>query len=78
MQFEGELYLLATDQGYISQPDLVWEKLDEVCIFLMLYGVGFKNIADKNYLVFSCCVESEIGPLLEMLVLLFGCGSQVV
>ena len=29
-QFEGELYLLATDQGYINQPDLVWEKLNEV------------------------------------------------
>ncbi|XP_023764567.1 uncharacterized protein LOC111913070 isoform X1 [Lactuca sativa] len=29
-KFEGELYLLATDQGYISQPDLVWEKLNEV------------------------------------------------
>lgn len=30
MQFEGELYILATDQGYINQPDLVWEKLNEV------------------------------------------------
>lgn len=30
LQFEGELYLLATDQGYINQPDLVWEKLNEV------------------------------------------------
>ncbi|CAH1439542.1 unnamed protein product [Lactuca virosa] len=29
-KFEGELYLLATDQGYISQHDLVWEKLNEV------------------------------------------------
>lgn len=29
-KFEGELYLLATDQGYINQPDLVWEKLNEV------------------------------------------------
>ncbi|GAU20686.1 hypothetical protein TSUD_231000 [Trifolium subterraneum] len=29
-KFEGELYLLATDQGYITQPDLVWEKLNEV------------------------------------------------
>jgi len=29
-QYEGELYLLATDQGYINQPDLVWEKLNEV------------------------------------------------
>ncbi|KAE8055223.1 hypothetical protein FH972_012079 [Carpinus fangiana] len=27
---DGELYLLATDQGYINQPDLVWEKLNEV------------------------------------------------
>ncbi|XP_028762771.1 ubiquitin carboxyl-terminal hydrolase MINDY-1 [Neltuma alba] len=29
-KYEGELYLLATDQGYINQPDLVWEKLNEV------------------------------------------------
>uniref|UniRef100_A0A7N0RBH3 MINDY deubiquitinase domain-containing protein n=1 Tax=Kalanchoe fedtschenkoi TaxID=63787 RepID=A0A7N0RBH3_KALFE len=29
-KYDGELYLLATDQGYISQPDLVWEKLNEV------------------------------------------------
>ncbi|KAK3224725.1 hypothetical protein Dsin_004587 [Dipteronia sinensis] len=29
-KFDGELYLLATDQGYINQPDLVWEKLNEV------------------------------------------------
>ncbi|THU47937.1 hypothetical protein C4D60_Mb09t20930 [Musa balbisiana] len=30
-KFNGELYLLATDQGYMNQPDLVWEKLNEVC-----------------------------------------------
>ncbi|CAL5432932.1 unnamed protein product [Camellia sinensis] len=29
-KFNDELYILATDQGYISQPDLVWEKLNEV------------------------------------------------
>ncbi|KAJ6821836.1 uncharacterized protein M6B38_130665 [Iris pallida] len=29
-KFKGELYILATDQGYIDQPDLVWEKLNEV------------------------------------------------
>ncbi|XP_009772020.1 uncharacterized protein [Nicotiana sylvestris] len=29
-KFEGELYILATDQGYINQSDLVWEKLNEV------------------------------------------------
>ncbi|KAG6550269.1 hypothetical protein Mapa_008229 [Marchantia paleacea] len=27
---EGHIYLLATDQGYLNQPDLVWEKLSEV------------------------------------------------
>lgn len=29
-KLNGEIYLLATDQGYINQPDLVWEKLNEV------------------------------------------------
>ncbi|GAB2300935.1 hypothetical protein Dimus_034970 [Dionaea muscipula] len=29
-KFDGELYLLATDQGYLNQPELVWEKLNEV------------------------------------------------
>ncbi|KAM7258897.1 hypothetical protein ACFE04_014638 [Oxalis oulophora] len=29
-KYESELYILATDQGYINQPDLVWEKLNEV------------------------------------------------
>ncbi|XP_057520094.1 uncharacterized protein LOC130800523 [Amaranthus tricolor] len=29
-KLNGELYLLATDQGYMTQPDLVWEKLNEV------------------------------------------------
>ncbi|XP_042391494.1 uncharacterized protein LOC121982474 isoform X2 [Zingiber officinale] len=29
-KYNGELYLLATDQGYLNQPDLVWEKLNEV------------------------------------------------
>lgn len=29
-KLDGELYILATDQGYLNQPDLVWEKLNEV------------------------------------------------
>uniref|UniRef100_A0A2N9H9I8 MINDY deubiquitinase domain-containing protein n=1 Tax=Fagus sylvatica TaxID=28930 RepID=A0A2N9H9I8_FAGSY len=32
--YDGELYLLATDQGYINQPDLVWEKLNEVVMHI--------------------------------------------
>ncbi|KAL6556339.1 hypothetical protein OROGR_005627 [Orobanche gracilis] len=30
-KYEGELYILATDQGFINQPDLTWEKLTEWC-----------------------------------------------
>ncbi|KAL7123162.1 hypothetical protein ACP275_01G088000 [Erythranthe tilingii] len=30
VKYEGELYILATDQGFIHEPDLVWEKLNEV------------------------------------------------
>ncbi|KAK8710609.1 hypothetical protein V6N13_145923 [Hibiscus sabdariffa] len=29
-KYDGELYLLATDLGYLNQPNLVWEKLNEV------------------------------------------------
>ncbi|XP_057834807.1 uncharacterized protein LOC131045273 isoform X1 [Cryptomeria japonica] len=29
-KLNGDIYLLATDQGYMNQPDLVWEKLNEV------------------------------------------------
>ncbi|KAF5734456.1 hypothetical protein HS088_TW16G00905 [Tripterygium wilfordii] len=44
-KYEGELYLLATDQGYINQPDLVWEKLNEVngdTLFMMSNFKEFK------------------------------------
>lgn len=37
LQYEGDLYILATDQGYINQPDLVWEKLNEVRILSSVY-----------------------------------------
>ncbi|KAI3937202.1 hypothetical protein MKW92_053153 [Papaver armeniacum] len=29
-KYKSELYVLVTDQGYVSQPDLVWGKLNEV------------------------------------------------
>ncbi|KAI3936353.1 hypothetical protein MKW92_036282 [Papaver armeniacum] len=29
-KYKNELYVLVTDQGYVSQPDLVWGKLNEV------------------------------------------------
>lgn len=47
-KFEGELYLLATDQGYISQPDLVWEKLDEVNGNTVYMTGSFKEFNAEN------------------------------
>ncbi|XP_024543986.1 ubiquitin carboxyl-terminal hydrolase MINDY-1-like [Selaginella moellendorffii] len=29
-KYEGDLFLLVTDQGYLNEPDVVWEKLTEV------------------------------------------------
>lgn len=31
LQLNSKLYLLASDQGYLNQPDLVWEELSSVC-----------------------------------------------
>ncbi|KAK9698644.1 hypothetical protein RND81_08G120300 [Saponaria officinalis] len=42
-KFEGELYILATDQGYLNQPDLVWEKLNEVNGDTLFMTCNFKE-----------------------------------
>nr|GEU95095.1 ubiquitin carboxyl-terminal hydrolase MINDY-1 [Tanacetum cinerariifolium] len=47
-KYEGELYLLSTDQGYISQPDLVWEKLDEVNGNTVYMTGSFKDFNAEN------------------------------
>ncbi|KAG4993156.1 hypothetical protein GLYMA_11G027200v4 [Glycine max] len=48
-KFEGELYLLATDQGYINQPDLVWEKLNEVNGDTLFMTSNFKEFKVENH-----------------------------
>ncbi|RZB77537.1 Ubiquitin carboxyl-terminal hydrolase MINDY-1, partial [Glycine soja] len=45
----GELYLLATDQGYINQPDLVWEKLNEVNGDTLFLTSNFKEFKVENH-----------------------------
>lgn len=30
MQFDGSLYLLVTDAGYLDEPSVAWERLDEI------------------------------------------------
>ncbi|KAK7366807.1 hypothetical protein VNO80_08805 [Phaseolus coccineus] len=48
-KYEGELYLLATDQGYINQPDLVWEKLNEVNGDTLFMTSNFKEFKVENH-----------------------------
>ncbi|XP_042496931.1 uncharacterized protein LOC122075829 [Macadamia integrifolia] len=48
-KFNGELYLLATDQGYINQPDLVWEKLNEVNGDTVFMTGNFKEFKVENH-----------------------------
>ncbi|KOM50103.1 hypothetical protein LR48_Vigan08g093000 [Vigna angularis] len=48
-QYAGELYLLAIDQGYINQPDLVWEKLNEVNGDSLFMTSNFKEFKVENH-----------------------------
>ncbi|KAF7828332.1 ubiquitin carboxyl-terminal hydrolase MINDY-2 [Senna tora] len=48
-KFEGQLYLLATDQGYINQPDLVWEKLNEVNGDTLFMTGNFKEFKVESH-----------------------------
>ncbi|XP_071730590.1 uncharacterized protein [Rutidosis leptorrhynchoides] len=48
-KFEGELYILATDLGYINQPDLVWEKLNEVNGDTVFVDSNFKKFKPDNH-----------------------------
>ncbi|KAL5748631.1 hypothetical protein ACOSP7_025674 [Xanthoceras sorbifolium] len=48
-KFDGELYLLATDQGYINQPDLVWEKLNEVNGDTLFMTSNFKEFKLESH-----------------------------
>uniref|UniRef100_A0A6N2KVR9 MINDY deubiquitinase domain-containing protein n=1 Tax=Salix viminalis TaxID=40686 RepID=A0A6N2KVR9_SALVM len=48
-KYNGELYLLATDQGYINQPDLVWEKLNEVNGDTLFMTGNFKEFRVESH-----------------------------
>ncbi|KAK8685038.1 hypothetical protein V6N13_041049 [Hibiscus sabdariffa] len=48
-KYDGELYLLATDQGYLNQPDLVWEKLNEVNGNTLFMTGNFKEFKADSY-----------------------------
>ncbi|KAK4769449.1 hypothetical protein SAY86_027599 [Trapa natans] len=47
-KYQGELYLLAIDQGYINQPNLVWEKLNEVNGDTLFMTGNFKEFNVEN------------------------------
>ncbi|KAF2298897.1 hypothetical protein GH714_028962 [Hevea brasiliensis] len=48
-KYDGELYLLATDQGYLNQPDLVWEKLNEVNGDTLFMTGNFKEFKAESH-----------------------------
>ncbi|XP_022958349.1 ubiquitin carboxyl-terminal hydrolase MINDY-1-like isoform X1 [Cucurbita moschata] len=48
-KLDGQLYLLATDQGYIHQPDLVWEKLNEVNGDTLFMTGNFKEFKVESH-----------------------------
>ncbi|KAK8599796.1 hypothetical protein V6N13_060384 [Hibiscus sabdariffa] len=48
-KYDSELYLLATDQGYLNQPDLVWEKLNEVNGNTLFMTGNFKEFKADSY-----------------------------
>ncbi|GMJ15021.1 hypothetical protein HRI_005171300 [Hibiscus trionum] len=49
-KYDGELYLLATDLGYLNQPNLVWEKLNEVNGDTLFMTGNFKEFkVDDNH-----------------------------
>ncbi|XP_039045999.1 ubiquitin carboxyl-terminal hydrolase MINDY-1-like [Hibiscus syriacus] len=47
-KYDGELYLLATDLGYLNQPNLVWEKLNEVNGDTLFMTGNFKEFKVDN------------------------------
>ncbi|KAL8138835.1 hypothetical protein V2J09_004836 [Rumex salicifolius] len=47
-KFDRELYLLTTDQGYLNQPGIVWEKLNEVNGDSVFYDSGFKEFRPET------------------------------
>ncbi|PRQ60320.1 putative translation initiation factor IF2/IF5, ubiquitin interacting, MINDY deubiquitinase [Rosa chinensis] len=47
-KINGEVYLLATDQGYLNQHDLVWEKLNEVNGDTLFMTGNFKEFKVDN------------------------------
>ncbi|MCL7032740.1 hypothetical protein MKW94_016849 [Papaver nudicaule] len=57
LKHDNELYVLATDQGYVSQPDLMWWKLNEVNGDTVFYTGDFAIFRQKtltnNYLASS-------------------------
>ncbi|PKA60747.1 hypothetical protein AXF42_Ash006381 [Apostasia shenzhenica] len=71
-KFNGELYLLVTDQGYINQPDLVWEKLNEVNGDTVFMTGNFKQFNADNQVNDSWNEQNAISSTADYLAALEG------
>uniref|UniRef100_A0A1D1YXN6 Protein FAM63A n=1 Tax=Anthurium amnicola TaxID=1678845 RepID=A0A1D1YXN6_9ARAE len=65
-KYDKELYLLATDQGYINQQDLVWEKLNEVNGDTMFMTGNFKEFTAENQVNHSWEEQNAINEYLAL------------
>ncbi|KAJ9555261.1 hypothetical protein OSB04_009875 [Centaurea solstitialis] len=75
-KFEGELYLLATDQGYINQPDLVWEKLNEVNGNTVFMTSNFKEFNAENQDTRSWDEQNALANTAEYLSSIDNAGQE--
>ncbi|XP_076948881.1 uncharacterized protein LOC143621299 [Bidens hawaiensis] len=71
-RYIGELYILVTDEGYMDQPGVVWEKLTEVTgdtVFVNSYFMDFKpvnhEIEENTRIQFEECQEKGCGDCVE-------------
>jgi hypothetical protein len=68
-RYEGQLYILVTDQGYLHQPGLVWEKLSAVrpvCIYSFVVILVMILVLINNWML----CRSACDALAILLVLL--------
>ncbi|CAI9775750.1 unnamed protein product [Fraxinus pennsylvanica] len=74
-KYEDELYILATDQGYINQPDLVWEKLNEVNGDTLYMTGNFKEFKVEDHSNSTWHEQNAIDSTADYLASIDG-GSQ--
>ncbi|KAL2514192.1 hypothetical protein Fot_28163 [Forsythia ovata] len=75
IQSTSELYILSTDQGYINQQDLVWEKMNEVNGDTVYMTGNFKEFKVEDHFNSTWHEQNAIDSTADYLASIDG-GSQ--